>query len=361
MIGRRMVVIGFGVLAALVACVLGSSAFGGRAGASTTSAASELEPYSITAVSDSDWWVLEGGLCCSRVNAVILQSTNGGRKFARIGAPPVKYDGLTEAGTIDNLNFSDLKDGFAWGGTLWSTHDDGGHWRGIRLGGPVEDLASAGGYVYAVISAQQGGQTSLWRSPVTSDRWTRLRPPGEPDGRVGVHGDDVVLQTFTRSSGRLRDHVVVSHDDGGHFVSYLSPVPGKNCNFDETFADTVWGACFASTGPSEIVRSTNGGKTFSAAGPLRAAGTGEVSAASSTTAIVLGSSATTHGSVSTLFRTTDGGLTYGPVDPPHLGWESLGFTDATHGLGLAHPTSNSALRLYASADAGRTFHAVPIP
>ena len=64
-----------------------------------------------------------------------------------------------------------------------------------------------------------------------------------------------------------------------------------------------------------------------------------------------------------LYRTADAGSTWTQVTVPGVvEWAYLGFTDATHGVGLGYVGSVSSAneRLYYTTDAGQTYHLVPL-
>jgi photosystem II stability/assembly factor-like uncharacterized protein len=62
-----------------------------------------------------------------------------------------------------------------------------------------------------------------------------------------------------------------------------------------------------------------------------------------------------------LYRTSDGGGSWAPVGPPGLTWSYLGFTDPTHGIGLAGSSPSEAdAHLYYTTDGGASYHLVPI-
>jgi photosystem II stability/assembly factor-like uncharacterized protein len=81
----------------------------------------------------------------------------------------------------------------------------------------------------------------------------------------------------------------------------------------------------------------------------------QFAAASTTTAVV---------GYNQLYRTTDAGATWTRVGPAGIAqWAYLGFTDATHGVGLGYLGSIAPgnERLYYTIDGGQTYHYVPIP
>ena len=329
---------------------------GSERGASTGPPPPGFAPTSFTAVTDLTWWLLGTAPCSSPPCTSIVRSTDGGQTFVGIPAPRAPLAASSFQAGIEQLRFADAEDGFAYGGSLYATHDGGASWHPVTLGGWVTDLAIAGGKVYAVVIAQAGGPGRLMSSPIGQNRWRTLAAAGDVAGGLWAHASDVLVQSATEPSGRSQ--LLVSHDGGATFARYAAPV-GIVCQFQEQAPPVVWAHCV--TGMlSEVWRSTDFGASFQSAtagppgtGPGEQANSAAFAAASSTTAVV--------GSQQ-LYRTADGGASYTPVGPAGITWwQYLGFTDATHGVALGEYGSQRAARLYYTTDGGLTYHLVPIP
>jgi hypothetical protein len=101
-----------------------------------------------------------------------------GLRWHGIPAPPVD---VASAGrpegpeTVRDVRFGTPRDGWAYGGALWSTHDGGARWHAVDVGGNVTDLASDGTTVYAVVSSCGDGTGActlrLRSTPVGRDAW----------------------------------------------------------------------------------------------------------------------------------------------------------------------------------------------
>jgi hypothetical protein len=93
-------------------------------------------------------------------------------------------------GAVRDVRFGSPRDGWAYGGALWSTHDGARHWHEVAAGGAVVDLASDGTTTYAVV-ARCAGQAGTCRMRL------RSTAVGRDDWR------DVPGVTAAGSSGRI--------------------------------------------------------------------------------------------------------------------------------------------------------------
>jgi len=153
--------------------------------------------------------------------------------------------------------------------------------------------------------------------------------------------------------------VLVSHDGGSTFTPSAAPSPGFPCQFSAPEPPVVWAACPTGT-ESGVWRSSDNGAHFTiAAGTgtsLHLANSAPFAAASSSTAVV--------GAQPMMYRSDNSGALWSPVGPSGVAqWAYLGFTDATHGVGLGYVGSLTPAnqRLYYTTDAGQTYHLVPLP
>ena len=316
-------------------------------------------PQSFTAISELTWWLL-GPAPCTFVGArppcgAILRTTDGGRHFIAIEAPRATVAGRLAASGYSQIRFADLRNGFAYGPDLYATHDGGTTWHPVDVGGTVNDLAISDGEVYAAVSANGTDSAHLMRSPVGTDQWSTVSAAGQVSSGLWVLGREVIVQSGN-GAGFGAD-VLVSTDGGASFASHPAPSPGLPCDFEAQSPPVIWAHCATGT-ESGVWYSSNFGADFA-----RVGGSGwspqpnsaEFAAASNTTAVV---------GYQQLYRTADAGATWTAVAVPGVvQWGYLGFTDATHGVGLGYVGSVSAAneRLYYTTDAGQSYHLVPMP
>ena len=360
------------LLAAVVVLLGARRADAGSSAAHSPMIPAGFQPESFTAINDLDWWLL-GGYGCRQLKcrAAVLRTTNGGRSFTALPTPTEYLDGSSggrEVPGVNQITFANHDDGWANGSGLWSTHDGGASWRRVPTPGNVDELVSAGGYVYATVDSGPAGRVrtyaSLWRSPVNHDQWARLREAGTVSDGLAARGSEVLVQSSYRAKPfyALGSYLLVSHDSGRRFSRYGAPSPDSSNAFDPTSAATIW--ALSSGGHFEFVtRSTNSGRKFRPAGPRLEQGppNGTPFAAASDSTAVLATGYPQTGRPS-LYRTTDGGKHYTTIGPKGVNWTYLGFTDSTHGAGLAATTTplSTGSSLYYTTDAGRSYHRVPI-
>lgn len=317
-----------------------------------------LAPQSFTAISDLNWWLLGAGSCASTQTAPcgsILQTTNGGRTFTAIHAPPAPL--VTESSGTSGyaqIRFADANNGFAYGPDLYATHDGGMSWRAVDVGGAVTDLAITAGLVYATVEPTSGGNGRLMRSPVAHDDWSAVSAAGVVSGGLWVQGTDVIVQSGQGTG--IGGNVLVSHDGAQSFTAYPAPSPGLPCEFAAPAPPVVWARC-ATGMDSGVWRSSDGGAHFTAvvSTGLSLPNSAAFAAASASTAVV---------GYEQLYRTTDDGATWNRTGPTGIAqWAYLGFTDPTHGvaLGFLGKIAPANERLFYTTDGGQTYHRVPLP
>ena len=106
--------------------------------------------------------------------------------------------------------------------------------------------------------------------------------------------------------------------------------------------------------PDEILLSADEGNTFTTAAQVPNGPIDSFAAATGSVAVASGQGP--------LYRTTDGGASWKPVDAPSAAWSYLGFTDATHGVAIGDfgGGDHQQWRLYYTINGGKSYHLVSI-
>jgi photosystem II stability/assembly factor-like uncharacterized protein len=362
---RLLASVGVGaVVAAAIGAgfVLGHSGHGapagGRSSAPTATASfgptNPFQPEAVTAISGSRFWVLGTDGTCTLCAPQIWETSNAGRTFASVGAPSTTF-ALPSQGkpsSVSDLRFADAQDGWAYGPSLWATHDDGAHWTEVDLHGNVVALEpEQGQYVYALVDTcglvSSGGPCTLEveRSVPQSDAWTvvlTVTLGADYQASLGVQGSSVWLLD---DSGLWR-----SLDAGASFTELHSPCdPALPGSIDPVSPSVVWAFC--PTGmDGEPLRSTDGGATFTAIDAGETYNGGMVSGLSATTAFVT--------NPSSLRETSDGGAEFHTVSGfagASPAW--VGFTNASVGYVL----TNDPAQLWRTTDGGSSWSRVGLP
>ena len=189
---------------------------------STTSPGSEVFPTSagapagfiassVSFISDSEGWVLGTYPCGTPPCTSLLRTTDGGNSWTSVPAPYAAVNTTAATGAAE-IHFSDLSDGYAFGGSaLWITHDGGSTWQDqAAIAGispyVVGSLVSTSTGVYALVAGYSGergqgagGEDADWRlvrASATSDSFSILTTltgsPGVPFlGELSVAGGAV--------------------------------------------------------------------------------------------------------------------------------------------------------------------------
>lgn len=326
---------------------------------------SGFQPTALSAISESDFWVLGSSGCgMTTCHSEILHTTDGGLTFRRIPAPASVYLAGTSSGskqaTVSALRFADPSDGWAFGpGPAWSTHDGGAHWGELDFNWTfVQIEPGANGYVYAVVEICSMPGTALgcpyWvmRSRANPEAWSPISPPGSPPGRpvIGIHGDTVWVMYFGASPGIEW----TSHDDGEHWNRGSMPCePDLGGNFDPVSTTVIWAFCATGMAGGPLV-STNGGASFVDAG-----GTGGAFWNGAMVAALSSRYAFVGAGNSALQVTTNAGRSYGSL-PQFSDAVWVGFTDSDVGYVITIDQSANASKLWRTSDSGAIWHMVSL-
>lgn len=215
------------------------------------------------AVGTRDLWVLGDYRCGRSFCSALIRSSDGGRHFRRVAAPP-----LPSQGGDPTLVFANARDGYAytWAQSpLYVTHDGGLSWQ-RALGRSTIAVAVGGHTVYVVsVDCSKAGcrRFQLRRSGVSRTAWHTLALPARI-GRLtslAVRGSRLWLLGNTNTL-RHFDRLVWSTNGGRTFTVQSGPC----------FADlggrlvpagdgVVWAIC-PSGMMAALELSTDGGRVF---------------------------------------------------------------------------------------------------
>lgn len=190
----RKITLGFMIVTATLAAGCGTAAAPSTSRPSAASAPAspgascapgQIGPEGASFISASEGWLLGVTLkdCwgSDRSRIVVRKTTDGGREWSPVPAPPAPWSGGASVApdSVDAIYFADARDGWAFGPGLWSTHDGGATWQRVGTGGrSVESLAATDGHAVAAFltCGTQCGR-GVWPSfaietaPVGSDGW----------------------------------------------------------------------------------------------------------------------------------------------------------------------------------------------
>lgn len=310
---------------------------------------------SMTATSTSTFWVLGTAPCKSPPCTSIVRTEDAGKTFRGMPAPraPLSTNPMG-SNTVSDLRFADTADGYAFGGSLWTTHDGARTWHQQRLPGTVLRVEAAQGTAWALVKF--GDTHRLYRSATSSDSWSRVALPGALDDTT----PHLVLQSglvavLGGSSGSAA--AFVSTDDGRTFHQRKNPCPVAFGTPSLSAAGgALWVFCATGTQGRPYV-STDDARTWA---PISGAPPGGW--ANSTVIGGRSASSAVLASGGGLYRVTTGGGVRRESAPSLGGGTSLrfvGFTTPQLGYAvLARPSTSSLLR---STDGGRTWSAEHYP
>jgi photosystem II stability/assembly factor-like uncharacterized protein len=313
-------------------------------------------PSDVTAVSAGQWWVLgyDGPSCSSASCTRILHTTDGGHSFASIPVPPVApAQGGQQA---VRLRFADPSIGWVVSatGSVWATHDGGSRWSQDDAARSVTDLEASGGAVYAVrcVGSPVPAQScTLERSPSNQDSWSLLPASSGHGslGRLNVNGAHVWVAIYSPAGGP--GSVLASTDSGQHFSTQTAcPSALGFANIYAVDTSVLWATCATGT-QATTLRSVDGGQHFVGVAHPGIANFASIGGVSSTTAVI---------GAQALFRTVDGGKTYGTVEDNQTQWSVVGFTTSNNGFVFDLEASGQRA-LWRTNDAGAHWYRVRFP
>ena len=362
---------------------------GVRAGASSPPATSVarsavpagFEPASVHFVSAERGFVLGRAPCGQSSCAALVATSDGGRSWSVLAAPPVSLaTGQAAAGdpaAVGQVTFADASDGFAYGPGLWSTHDGGARWQEVRLGGPVVALAASAGFAEAVVASCDPSSPScalpalrLERSPVARDDWRLVTGvAGYGDALLAVRGLAGWVATSPRRPFSAPWSIWHTTDAGASWRAipdrcYQPTQASDLAGLASPGSSLLFELCAGNPGAGqegkEVLVSRDGGASVALAGrpPLGGLASGIAAGGPDDLVVVASSGA------SSLYHSADGGRTWSTtmLDDGGAGLSDLAFVTSTEGAVIEGRPGEAPFpdRLLMTHDGGATWLAVTV-
>ncbi|HUA29677.1 MAG TPA: hypothetical protein VMC03_12395 [Streptosporangiaceae bacterium] len=325
------------------------------------------------------------GHCASTYCTSLAGTTNYGGTWFGVSAPHAgPPDGAQGVG---QLRFLDTDNGWAFGPQLWVTHSAGAHWVQEQTDGMrVIDLETAGKRAFALFAKCSGsgadfgtgcGSVSLYTSTAAGDRWQRVSGPAAslPPAAAGQAASASLVLAGGRGyllapSGELLSGPLTgaAWTVADAQVPCLPGAPGAGgqptgalmaAGSGELILVCTSAASTAGDSQTKVVmRSSNGGTSWSTAGDGPEAGIATSVAAAEGNVVVL---ATDAG----LDLSTNGGVSWqlarsGPVQARAglRGFSYVGMTSASQGVAL--PADPGLHEVFITSDGGATWQISPL-
>jgi photosystem II stability/assembly factor-like uncharacterized protein len=337
---------------------------------------------SVTTTPDGYLYALGTAPCSKAPCTSVVRSHDDGRTWVGIPAPKAELaDGITGAtldpgevgdlGQVTEIRFATARDGWAFGGALWETHDGGGTWTKVHgVKGRVLDLVVDGDRVMGLATAcltdkcplgtqliyagVRGGaftaDVGLTRKPISRARFSS--GSGAIVLVLGTQSDPASDFYFVKDGDPL-DFTAPCPADGstGGFLSVTPPATGGRGLV------AFCGDPGAGNLQVTVRRSTDGGRSWSTVGSGLRLSNGVFSGTALTLDKLVAASGNPdlNGSMN---RSSDGGKNWSVTSEPAPdgGWRWV--AAAGGGKVLALPLTAGAV--YLSTDGGESFTARPI-
>ena len=354
-----------------------ASALGSASSASTIAAGgappSGFVPISVTAVNDKTFWVLGHAPCASQTCTGLAKTTDGGKTFTEVGAPPSALvpdvpgnNDVFGTDTISDVRFVDSNDGWAYGGGLWETTDGGQHWSAVEIPGSVQKLEVASGRAWAIVfggaAASLGPSYHIYTATYPGGSWELAESagtfgPAEP--ALAVQGNSAIVIGTDAGSGKLLALVAAGSATFGA-VPGAPPCGGAPGEPLSSSADSIWLACTSSSDTLPgVFLSSDFGQSWRTASSTLADASGASGASVAIGAVDAKSAIVSAGG--RLERVGADGSTEHvsqPSIPPSTVFSFVGFT--TPSIGFAIPEIDKTRQVWRSTDGGSHWSVVKI-
>lgn len=326
---------------------------------------SGFAPRSVTFVSADSGWVLGTVSCPAGRCAAVGRTTDGGATWTATPAPHVT---LPASGPPAAIRFADASDGWLYTpSSLWVTHDGGATWQDQAVpggsGATIGDLEASAG-IASMVVLRPGAGEGIYSAPATGGPWAAA-PLSPAIGGGPVPSPSIVLQG--RTGWIVTDNrTVVSgarNLNGAGWQSWTAPCSHGNgpaglaaasaTDLVAWCAEGIWGPPDPGTTAGQLtaMSSSNGGTTFSRVGTVPGTTISSWAVAPAQPSDILAVTG------SGIVRSTDGGATWSTVYPASAGGSAyVGFTTATQAVAVVG--SAQAPVLVMSHDGGATWSPV---
>lgn len=345
-------------------------------------------------VSDQHGWALAAGPCGRGLCPRLATTTDGGRTWTALPAPPGRVPGpggtagCARAGCVSQIRFATATVGYLFGPALFQT-DDGGHsWRRVP-GRPVEALEPSAGTVARIVYDHTGCpgpcDRAVQETTAGSAAWrTVLRLPfastiGGVAAQLVRQGTSVLYVLLfghvTGGAGQAHTVILRSTDGGATWQREADPCPGTGPDEHDTSGLAAAPGGFAAvlclprsgTGATFVRTSAGNGSPW---GPPQVVPGGtkdhlNLIAAAGPAHLVLATGGFTGSGAAAchLLASADGGRHWttaatgtAQLDPRAPGAAFLGFEDARAGRWIS-----GSRAIWATGDAGLHWRRLPFP
>lgn len=351
-----------------------------------------FEPASVSFVSQSDGFVLGTSQGCASTScASIVTTTNNGASWQQMPAPPAPFLLKTAASGassgISQIRFANINNGWAFGPSLYVTHNSGASWQQVPISGQVTALATAGSRVFAVVTHCNGqtgacSPSSLMSSSLSSNSFSQV--PGvvgstQPNGMEGesplaLYATPNGVAGFVSMGyqGNYPGTALLYGTNGGStWARFPDPCAGTNLQISSlampnaTTLDTLCSGGPAAGSTQKILMSTSNSQTKRIGTAPMGGDGGQLASPSASNQLI----ATSSGA-SLIYRSTNSGQSWSTTaqyGDGGAGFVDFGFTTPTqgiaiHGMPASPGSSNPPVdSLIESTNGGASWHTVSIP
>lgn len=333
----------------------------------------------VRAGSSKDFYVVTTRGCNAPACLRMYRTNSDATIFTRVSPPPVTREQGGVAGTtLDNVVFANAKDGYATVGNdspsaLYVTINGARTWKRVMHAKDLSiSVVVTGGEIFVTSVTCQPrsiscGQFTTLRASLAAKDWVTLPQLWKTGASPKETYYGPSLAAFDRTVWELQTgpetYLWTSHNNGRTFSRAEEKFPElvsvSGCTITPMSPISLWAQC--PTGMQESFwHSTNGGATWSLASPAKyqffGTGGGSFDPITSSVAVLdYGAAATPPD----LYRISEGGVSFSPIDEVRCSGESMLFTNVSDGLMVCRLNSTALVRR--TNNGGATWEDVSLP